>query len=86
MDPWVGLRNIAVDQLWGQNPVHLKKEHYSKLIEGIHITVDKIVPKKRNSTMSGSLTKRGKYEAGPRGSGDGHRRGGNPGRDQQRQN
>jgi hypothetical protein len=54
-----------------------------------HIMVAKITPKKRNSSLSGSLPKRsrGDPQGGPRDSSSGggsYRRGGGTGRDQRR--
>jgi hypothetical protein len=36
------------EQLWGQNLVLIKKEHFYKLVEGVQITVAKIPPMKHS--------------------------------------
>jgi uncharacterized membrane protein YgcG len=42
MDPWVGLRDIAVTALWGNDPVHILPEHFRPLVEGVRISIGKI--------------------------------------------
>jgi hypothetical protein len=52
LDPWMALRDVGIDALWGSDPVHIKREHMPKLLEGVKITVAKIMPKRKNDDQS----------------------------------
>jgi uncharacterized membrane protein YgcG len=70
MDPWVGLKNMGPDMVWGEDPVHIKKELMKHLVEGVQITLAKITPKRRQDSVEASRNKRAR--GGSRG-GDGGR-------------
>jgi hypothetical protein len=46
MDPWIGLKHLEPDQIWGSDPVHVKLEHLGNLVRGIQISLEKLSPKK----------------------------------------
>jgi hypothetical protein len=80
MDPWVGLRHIASDTLWGDDPVHVKEEHFQQLVKGVDLALSKIKPKRRRDSNNNSMQKRGRMADGDRrGWGSGGRRGGGGG-------
>jgi hypothetical protein len=59
LDPWVALRDVGIEELWGSDPVHIKREYVPKLVEGVKITLAKIVPKRKNEDQSvGNLSKK----------------------------
>jgi hypothetical protein len=53
MDPWVGLRQYSSDQLWGEDPVHIKDEMFKELVEGVKITLSKLSPKRKRDSVGG---------------------------------
>jgi hypothetical protein len=61
MDPWVGLRHLQPEAIWGEDPVHVKPEHYKKMAEGVKLTLGKIMPKRRRESFSGNGLKRSKF-------------------------
>jgi hypothetical protein len=71
MDPWVGLKNLGPDMVWGEDPVHIKRELMKHLVEGVQITLDKITPKRRRDSVESSGSKRAR--GGGRGGGGGGR-------------
>jgi hypothetical protein len=83
MDPWVGLRHIASDTLWGEDPVHVKEEHVQQLVKGVDLALSKIKPKRRRDSNNNSMQKRGRMADGDRrgwgGGGGGGRGGGGSG-------
>jgi hypothetical protein len=79
MDPWVGLRHLQPGAIWGEDPVHVKPEHFKKMAEGVKLTLGKISPKRRRESFSGNVQKRGRLGGGgggPRGFFGGGRGGG----------
>jgi uncharacterized membrane protein YgcG len=59
LDPWVALRDVGIEELWGADPVHIKREHVPKLVDSVKIALAKIVPKRKNEDQSkGNLNKR----------------------------
>jgi hypothetical protein len=92
MDPWVGLRQLEVSQIWGNDSVHIRREHVAGLVEGVKITLSKLAPKRRHDSKEanfGPPSKRGKMSVvgqggGSRapagGSGDGENSGSSGGR------
>jgi hypothetical protein len=59
LDPWVALRDVGIEELWGSDPVHIKREHVPKLVESVKIALAKIVPKRKNEDQSmGNLNKK----------------------------
>jgi hypothetical protein len=48
LDPWVALRDISTDDLWGTDPVLIKREHVPRLVDSVKIALAKIVPKRKN--------------------------------------
>jgi hypothetical protein len=64
MDPWVGLHHLESSQIWGNDPVHVKKEHLACVVEGVKITLSKISPKRRRESQSGPPSKKCKTAAG----------------------
>jgi hypothetical protein len=67
MDPWVGLGQLDVKQIWGTDPVHIKREHLAKLVEGVKITLSKLAPKRRRDSTEANLgppSMRGKTTGG----------------------
>jgi hypothetical protein len=42
MNPWVGLRGLSPTNIWGDNPVQIRKEAMVHLAEGVRITLNKI--------------------------------------------
>jgi hypothetical protein len=63
MDPWVGLRRLDVNDVWGDDPVHIRRCHYKHLAEGVKLTLDKIKGKKRTGSQQDSATKRGRADS-----------------------
>jgi hypothetical protein len=64
MDPWVGLRHLETSQVWGNDPVHVKRENLACLVEGVKITLSKISPKRRRESQPGPPSKKPKTGAG----------------------
>jgi hypothetical protein len=59
LDPWVALRDIGTESLWGPDPVHIKREHVPKLVEAVKITLTKIMPKRKNEDQgAGNASKK----------------------------
>jgi uncharacterized membrane protein YgcG len=58
MDPWVGLKNMSPDTVWGADPVHIRQDHMKHLVEGVQITLAKITPKRRRDSVEASGNKR----------------------------
>jgi uncharacterized membrane protein YgcG len=82
MDPWIGLRHLSPESIWGADPVHMREEHLRYVVEGVQITLAKITPKKRRGSAANSGSKRarsfpGRGGGGSRGVGGG--RGGHGG-------
>jgi hypothetical protein len=71
MDPWVGLRKLDVKDVWGDDPIHIKRCHYKHLAEGIRLTLEKIKGKKRTATQPDSAAKRGRADSAGNGGGTG---------------
>jgi hypothetical protein len=72
LDPWVCVRQLDVSQIWGTDPVHIRKEHVTNLIEGVKIALSKLAPKRRRDsaeTTPGPPSKRGKTAAASSGGG-----------------
>jgi hypothetical protein len=72
MDPWVGLRHLETSQIWqiwGNDPVHFKREHLACVVEGVKITLSKILPKRRRESQSGPPNKKCKTAGGQAGTG-----------------
>jgi hypothetical protein len=67
MDPWVGLRHLQPGIIWGEDPVHVKPEHFKKMVEGVKLTLGKISPKRRRDSFSGNVQKRGRLGGGGEG-------------------
>jgi hypothetical protein len=67
MDPWVGLRNMPLEELWGQDPVHIKECHLHHLIKGVDLTLAKIKPKRRRDSDDSGSQKRGRSDSADRG-------------------
>jgi hypothetical protein len=68
LDPWVCVKQLDVSQIWGADPVHIRKEHVANLIDGVKITLSKLAPKRRRDSADstpGPPSKRGKTAAGP---------------------
>jgi uncharacterized membrane protein YgcG len=68
MNPWVGLRSTSPSNIWGEDPVYIKKEVMTLLAEGVKITLNKISLKRRGEGDEPD-TKRGRRQTG--GGGDG---------------
>jgi hypothetical protein len=64
MDPWVGLRHLETNQIWGNDPVHVKRDHLACVVEGVKITLSKILPKRRRESQSGPPSKKSKTVSG----------------------
>jgi hypothetical protein len=64
MDPWVGLRHLETSQIWGNDPVHVRKENLPCLVEGVKITLSKISPKRRRDSQPGPPSKKPKTVLG----------------------
>jgi hypothetical protein len=59
LDPWVELRDVSSDELWGPDPVHIRREHVPKLVDSVKIALAKIVPKRKNEEQNlGNQNKR----------------------------
>jgi uncharacterized membrane protein YgcG len=71
MDPWVGLCNTPVEELWGQDPVLVKDVHINQLIKGVDLALTTIKPKRRRDTDPNSTMKRGRLDSRGRGRGGG---------------
>jgi hypothetical protein len=56
MDPWVGLKNLEPDQLWGTDPIHIRRNQMEHLVRGINISLEKLAPKKRREQAAGERT------------------------------
>jgi hypothetical protein len=69
MNPWVGLRSTSPSNIWGEDPVYIKKEVMPRLAEGVKITLNKISLKRRGEGDEPDM-KRGRRQAGG-GGGDG---------------
>jgi hypothetical protein len=72
MDPWVSLRQLEVSQIWGIDPVHIKKEHVANLVEGVKIMLSKLAPKLQQDSKEanfGPPSKRGKLSVVGQGGG-----------------
>jgi hypothetical protein len=50
MDPWNGLKNLGLDQIWGEDPMRVKTEHLGNLVRGVQILLEKLSPKKRRNS------------------------------------
>jgi hypothetical protein len=71
MNPWVGLRGTSPSNIWGEDPVYIRKEMMPRLAEGVKITLNKISLKRR-SDGNEPETKRGRsLSAASRGGGGG---------------
>jgi hypothetical protein len=57
MDPWVGLRDLDLGEVWGTDPVHPKPRCYNIMVDGVLITEAKIGGKRKASTDHGSASK-----------------------------
>jgi hypothetical protein len=64
MDPWVGLRHLETNQIWGTDPVHIKRDHLACLAEGVKITLSKISLKRWRESQSGPPSKKCKITGG----------------------
>jgi hypothetical protein len=53
MDPWVGLKHLEPDQLWGPDPVHIRRVHMEQLVKGVKISLEKVSPRKRRDSLDG---------------------------------
>jgi hypothetical protein len=53
MDPWVGLEP---DQLWGTDPIHIRRNQMEHLVRGVNISLEKLAPKKRREQAAGDRT------------------------------
>jgi hypothetical protein len=66
MDPWVGNRDVPVNDLWGADPVHVRPEHFIPMVEGVRLTLAKISTngnvKKRQASAPDSEHKRGRRD------------------------
>jgi hypothetical protein len=71
IDPWIGLRDISFESLWGADPVHIKRERVPKLVEGVKIALTKISPKRKNEEQSGGSSKRRRVGSNNGGGGGG---------------
>jgi hypothetical protein len=69
MDPWVGLRHLETNQIWGNDPVHVNREHLACVVEGVKITLSKISSKRRRESQSGPPSKKCKTSGGQAGTG-----------------
>jgi hypothetical protein len=79
IDPWVGLRDINIESLWGTDPVHIKREYVPKIVEGVKIALTLISQKRKNEDPSGGASKRrriGSNSGGSSGGGGGSSGGG----------
>jgi hypothetical protein len=79
IDPWVGLRDISIESLWGTDPVHIKCEYFPKIVEGVKIALTLISQKRKNEDTSGGASKRrriGSNSGGSSGGGGGSSGGG----------
>jgi uncharacterized membrane protein YgcG len=56
MDPWVGLKNLEPDQLWGTDPIHIRRSQMEHLVRGVKISLEKLAPKKRREQAAGDRT------------------------------
>jgi ATP-dependent RNA helicase DeaD len=52
----VGLKELEPDQLWGTDPVHIRRNHMEHLVRGVNITMEKVSPKKRRENTAGERT------------------------------
>jgi hypothetical protein len=71
IDPWIGLRDISTESLWGTDPVHIKHEHFPKIVEGVKIALTLISQKRKNEDPSGGASKRRRVGSNSGGSGGG---------------
>jgi hypothetical protein len=51
MNPRVGLRGLSPSNIWGDNPVQIRKEVMVHLAEGVKITLNKITIKRRRDSV-----------------------------------
>jgi uncharacterized membrane protein YgcG len=72
MNPWVGLRSTSPSNIWGEDPVYIKKELMPRLAEGVKITLNKISLKRRGEGEEPE-TKRGRRQPGGNSGGEGRR-------------
>jgi hypothetical protein len=70
MDPWVGLKNKDVTEVWGRDPIHIKQDHFKILVGGVKIMLDKITPKHRRGSARNVTVKRGRSDSYGWGGGD----------------
>jgi hypothetical protein len=57
MDPWVGLRHLPNEEIWGKDPVHLRNHLYEVLVDGVLITEAKIGGKRKQEGNSSQHNK-----------------------------
>jgi hypothetical protein len=70
MNPWVGLRDMLLANIWGDNPIQIKQEAMVQLAEGVKITLNKITIKRRRDSMDPAEQKRNRgWSGGGGGSG-----------------
>jgi hypothetical protein len=74
MDPWIGLRHLSNEDIWGRDTVHPKEQWYDTMVEGVLITEAKIGGKHKPSedlNNTKKMTRRDSepMESAPRGSG-----------------
>jgi hypothetical protein len=93
MDPWIGLRHLSNEDIWGRDPVHPKDRWYDTIAEGVLITETKIGGKRkpgedlnttrkttRRDTEPEAAAVRGRGTRGGAVGGGGQARGGGKGR------
>jgi hypothetical protein len=73
MDPWMGLRGMQHMEVWGDDPVHIKRGLFKHLAEGVKITLDKIKGKKRSASQMDGGSNQGRTDSS--GEDAGHRGG-----------
>jgi hypothetical protein len=76
MNPWVGIRGSSPSNIWGEDPVYIRREMMTKLTDGVKITLNKITLKRRGDGEEPE-TKRGRRpRAQDMAAGNGGNRGG----------
>jgi hypothetical protein len=71
MNPWIGLRGLSPANIWGDNPVLIRKEAMVHVAEGVRITLNKMTIKRRRDSVDTEEQKRSRGAGGSSGQGSG---------------
>jgi hypothetical protein len=53
MDPWVCLKKLKKEEIWGDDAVHIRNEMYKLLVDGVKFTISKMSPKRKRDSLGG---------------------------------